>query len=221
MIWFTADTHFDDEKTLLYRYRPFQNVKKMNQAIVKNWNSCISPKDTVFHLGDFAVSDDAVEEYAPMLNGKIKLIMGNHDDVRDRKILEKYFELKDKPYILKFNHNGKGDQIFICHYPKQRPDVEKNNIYTACGHIHDLWKITRKMVNVGVDAWHFKPVSLQQILDSRQAELDGHWDANVYPDASFEWQWTVSLKRGEKAQGKEPTMDILRKEIERNFPPPR
>jgi calcineurin-like phosphoesterase family protein len=211
MIWFTSDTHFDDEKTLVYRYRPFENVKKMNEALIETWNTSISPEDDVFHLGDFAISDEAIKEFAPQLNGNIRLILGNHDDKRNRELLKQFFDIKEHPITISFEYNNKPDQLYLCHYPKQRPNPETSGIYACCGHIHDLWKVARRMVNVGVDAWHFKPVSLEQIISCRQAEEDGHWDANVYPDAPLKWQWAISNIR--KREGDEPTINILKKEL--------
>jgi calcineurin-like phosphoesterase family protein len=212
MIWLTSDTHFDDEKTLIYRYRPFDNVEEMNDTLVENWNKCVNPNDLVLHLGDFAVTDKAIEKYAPRLNGEIRLILGNHDEKRDRDLLEKYFTVVEKPHIINFTYNGEPEKLWICHYPLQRKNVKYSGIYNCCGHIHDLWKTARKMLNVGVDVWNFTPISLDVVMKSRQAELDGHWDANVYPDAPIEWQWKISniKQRNEN----EPTLDILRKKLD-------
>ena len=35
------------------------------------------------------------------------------------------------------------------------------------------------MINVGVDAWHFKPVSLEEILFTKKA-IECHYDDNVF-----------------------------------------
>ena len=208
MLWFTSDHHFGDEKVRLYRMRPFENVDEMNAALLKSWNDHIAPDDKVFHLGDFAATDEALEEFAPQLNGHIRLILGNHDLSRPRELLQEYFEILDGPVKYKFNQ----DRLFLCHYPKQRPNPETSDIYTICGHIHDLFKVARRMVNVGVDAWHFKPVSLEQILNCRESEQLGRWDANVYPDAPLDWQWKVS--NIQERSGQEPTIPILMREMQ-------
>jgi len=31
------------------------------------------------------------------------------------------------------------------------------------GHIHEKWKVNGRMINVGVDVWDFKPVSIEEI----------------------------------------------------------
>lgn len=52
----------------------------MNETIISNWNNTIGQDDIVFHLGDFCLGGSA--EWTKMLdrlNGRIHLIMGNHD----------------------------------------------------------------------------------------------------------------------------------------------
>lgn len=201
--WITSDTHFGDENALKYRYRPFDSVFEMDRVMVENWNKYISPDDIVYHLGDFAVSDDGVDRFTPLLNGHIHLILGNHDLNRDQELLEDSFHtIYRDPFILSLD----GDSLWFCHYPLQRHE----ELYTACGHIHDAFKVAKNMVNVGVDVWSFRPVPIKRIFEMRKIESCGYWDANVYPDADFNWRWDVSTKI--KRNPNEPTMKILENE---------
>jgi len=52
-------------------------------------------------------------------------------------------------------------------------------MFNICGHIHGLWKVQRNMINVGVDAWHFIPVSEEQIIFYMNG-IKKHYDANVF-----------------------------------------
>ena len=214
-IFFTADNHFSDQNALKYRYRPFKNIDEMDETMVTNWNRLIGPDDTVYHLGDFVIKDKDIEKFTCRLNCKnLILIIGNHDYKRDRKLLLSYFdEVIDNPFELKFDKEydiyNEGDSLWLAHYPLQRHD----NLYSVCGHIHDLWGIAKRMINVGVDAHHFRPIPLEQVLASRHSEIVGHWDANVYPDADLEWQYMVSNKIQRDGSGGEPTMDILNKKM--------
>jgi len=40
--------------------------------------------------------------------------------------------------------------------------------YALCGHVHEKWQIKKiqdtLIVNVGVDVWNFKPISINEIL---------------------------------------------------------
>lgn len=82
-VFVTSDTHFNHVNMVekfCQESRPFNTVEEMNEAIVKNWNSVVSPDDTVYHLGDcFMGQLDTVAKYGSRLNGKIHVIPGNHD----------------------------------------------------------------------------------------------------------------------------------------------
>jgi len=212
MIYFTSDNHYgSDINALKYRYRPFESPEEADEKMVELWNATITNDDEVYHLGDFAISDEAVVKFLGKLNySKIYLIVGNHDYKRGEKILSSnfdgvYYDPTRFHIPSGYNTYDEGDQLWLCHYPLQQHD----ELYTVTAHIHNLWQIAKRKVNVGVDAWHFKPVELQTILDGRHSENVGHWDANVYPDADISWQWEVSNKIQRDISGGEPTMAIL------------
>ncbi|MDI6738323.1 MAG: hypothetical protein QME12_07475, partial [Nanoarchaeota archaeon] len=65
---------------------------------------------------------------------------------------------------------------YLNHYPVNHvPDK-----FNIVGHIHSLWKVKPNMVNVGADAWHFRPVSEAEILFVHNAIAKGYYDANVF-----------------------------------------
>ena len=77
--WVISDTHFFHENIIEYAERPFKSVEEMNNHMISKWNEVISPEDTIYHLGDFAMGKENVAELVTQLNGKIILILGNHD----------------------------------------------------------------------------------------------------------------------------------------------
>ena len=74
-----------------FKTRPFSTVEEMDEALIDNWNSVVKPGDKVYHLGDvtFGNKENYIENIHKKLNGKKRLIVGNHDDV---KFLAPYFE---------------------------------------------------------------------------------------------------------------------------------
>jgi len=213
-IFFTSDHHFGaDKNAWKYRYRPFITPEETDEKMVELWNKYITKDDIVYHLGDFSIQDNAIPKFIEKLNfDKIILIVGNHDYKRDRNLLEEYFDvIYDEPFELKIDKSydiyNEGDIIWLCHYPLQR----HNNYYTVTGHVHNLWSIAKRMINVGVDAHHFRPVSLGQVINSRHSEIVGYWDSNVYPDADINWQIEVSTKI--KRDTNEPTLNILKENL--------
>ena len=74
-----------------FKTRPFSTVEEMDEALMDNWNSVVKPGDKVYHLGDvtFGSKENYIKNIHKRLNGKKRLIVGNHDDV---KFLAPYFE---------------------------------------------------------------------------------------------------------------------------------
>lgn len=54
-VWFTADPHFHHLNICRLAERPFSGTHEMNEILVRNWNECVRPEDTVFVLGDFVL----------------------------------------------------------------------------------------------------------------------------------------------------------------------
>lgn len=194
MIYFTSDEHYWHENVIKYCSRPYKDAQEMNEDMILKYNSIITPEDTVYRLGDFSLAYRAVELYAPRLMGIKKLIPGNHDfchsyhkksrnKENQEKWIQKYqdygFEILPEQFVLDIPGVG----IFnLCHHPYAGPyeleggsDKYKDwrpkddGRILICGHVHEKWKTRRSpngtlMVNVGVDVWDFKPVSLDEIV---------------------------------------------------------
>ena len=79
-VFFTSDTHFWHENIIKFCNRPFGSIEEMNNTIIENWNKVVGENDIVFHLGDFCFcGSDKFKEIIENLNGRIYLILGNHD----------------------------------------------------------------------------------------------------------------------------------------------
>ena len=85
--FFTADSHFGHESVIRMSNRPFATVDEMTREMIARWNAVVAPGDTVWHLGDFAfkMPVDGARKIFDALNGRKRLVMGNHDkaSVRD------------------------------------------------------------------------------------------------------------------------------------------
>lgn len=87
---FTSDTHF--RRRLMARERGYalgsdstddvteEQIAAHDEAIVAAWNRHVRPEDTVWHLGDLSlVAPRRLAGIVPRLNGRIRLVLGNHD----------------------------------------------------------------------------------------------------------------------------------------------
>ena len=80
-VFFIADTHFGHRKIIDFegKARPFGTIEEHDAALIRNWNRVVTKRDVVWHLGDVAWTPDALLNCVSQLNGRIKLVLGNHD----------------------------------------------------------------------------------------------------------------------------------------------
>jgi calcineurin-like phosphoesterase family protein len=163
-VFFTGDTHFGHGGALgLYR-RPFASVSAMNGALVERWNATVGPEDEVWHLGDFAIRQPhaAVAELLGRLNGKKHLVTGNNDPPATT---EEPSWASVQPYA---ELTLDGAFLVLCHYPFRRWRRMDKGAFDLHGHCHGRLAPQPRQVDVGVDAWDFRPVTLAQILAPRR-----------------------------------------------------
>ena len=155
-------------------------MEDMNQGLISIWNDTVKQEDTVYVLGDFAFCGaKKLVEIVQQINGTKHLIIGNHDtqNFKCHRAIEYGFAsaredmLIDIPILgsVRLNHfpylHGDTDQRTKLRYLDKRP--QKNGKWLFHGHIHNgqgSWRITEHMVNVGVDVWDYRPVSVDVIL---------------------------------------------------------
>lgn len=82
-LWFTSDTHYNHQKALeIMPFRPWKTIEEMNQGLIDNYNSKVSPEDICIFLGDIVLGRDKVHtvpEILGKLNGHKVMVYGNHD----------------------------------------------------------------------------------------------------------------------------------------------
>ena len=157
MIWFTSDWHIGHENIIKYCDRPFKNADEMNKVIMDTFNMLVKPEDTTYFLGDFCLlkrtkdTDPTVQDYMNMMHGYKIFLWGNHDKTQ-----------LFKTFPIECVYEGFGRKIHLNHFPN---NARLSGFDIAlCGHIHEKWKSKGKLVNVGVDVWDFKPVSILEII---------------------------------------------------------
>ena len=154
-----ADTHFNHSNIIKYCNRPFTNVEDMDNQLIKNWNQFVKKDDIVYHLGDFALGNiEKIAEYRSKLNGKIFLIMGNHDIYNIKKYYEAGFDkVYDKPIIY-------NDFFILSHKPMfLTENMPYANIF---GHVHNDPKYISTSDNsfcVSIEKINYKPILFNDI----------------------------------------------------------
>jgi calcineurin-like phosphoesterase family protein len=176
MIFFTADEHYYHRNVIRYCNRPFKDVNEMNNSFIKLHNEVVSPSDTIFHVGDFSMvgksQHEMITAILKKLNGTHHLILGNHDEIKPFTYVNAGFTSVHTSYEIELpNHNdylklrSLGYEKLILNHDPSMYCICKNAVL-VCGHVHTLFKIMKdkKVINVGVDMWDYKPISLTTLI---------------------------------------------------------
>jgi calcineurin-like phosphoesterase family protein len=171
VIFFTADQHFNHAEIIKHCKRPFSDVKTMNETIINNWNNLVSSEDTVYILGDFAWNN--YKYFIDALVGKKILITGSHDRI-NRATLACFNEVYKGIFVTSIEKT----RFFLTHCPMLTWEASNYGSVNLHGHSHgkipEIQNIRR--MDVGVDVWEFKPVSLSlvlKIMNERMLEKPG------------------------------------------------
>lgn len=165
--FFTSDTHFFHNNIIQYCNRPFSSVDEMNEKLIENWNSVVGKNDIIWHLGDFCFGKkENIHEILPRLNGRINLVMGNHDHQKIGFYYDAGFHrVYDRQIII----NG---FYILSHTPVEFIN-ENCPYYNIYGHVHDntCYKTWAKNgCCVCVERHEYKPISWKEIQKHIETE---------------------------------------------------
>jgi calcineurin-like phosphoesterase family protein len=160
-LFFTADQHFGHGGARGLFRRPFGSVAEMDEAMVARWNEVVGADDEVWHLGDFAVRQSAARmaELLDNLAGTKHVIVGNNDGPATTGLpgwasVQHYAELEQD-----------GTPLVLCHYPLRSWHRMGRGAINLHGHSHGRLAALPRQVDVGVDVFDFRPVTLAEIRD--------------------------------------------------------
>jgi calcineurin-like phosphoesterase family protein len=160
-LFFTADTHFGDHRTINIQRRPFTSVTEMDEALVAGWNAAVGERDVVWHLGDVARRPAQMPGLLARLNGIKHLLRGNNDppatgEADGWESVGDYAELEVD-----------GHPLVLCHYPFRSWNGQHRRAINLHGHSHGRLKPMLRQFDVGVDVHSFRPITLMTLLAGR------------------------------------------------------
>jgi calcineurin-like phosphoesterase family protein len=158
-LFFTSDHHFGHGGARGLFRRPFPTTAEMDAIMAARWNETVGPNDEIWHLGDFAVrqSPARMGELLEALAGLKHLIVGNNDGAATTGLsqwasVQHYAELQVD-----------GTWLILCHYPLRTWNRIGRGALDLHGHSHGRLAPLPRQVDVGVDLWDFRPITLAQI----------------------------------------------------------
>lgn len=174
-----SDPHFGHVAILEYENRPFASIDEMNEALIRGYNDVVRPDHTCLWLGDaFLMSYGLAKDIMDRLNGKKIIVPGNHDRsarslanigfvvvARDVvfKIGERTVRACHRPYLKTDSRHIKTlGQERVAKIENKHPPRVKGEVLIH-GHTHGYRRRFQNMINVGVDAWGYRPVTWQEL----------------------------------------------------------
>lgn len=163
-VFFISDTHFGHRGIISFestkKFRPFETIEEHDAELIDLWNQTVYQNDIVWHLGDFCFGKRNIE-VASFLNGKKRLIMGNHDMYQAENYL-KYFEricgvTEYKGMVL--SHMPVHPSQFPRYFMNIHGHLHTNHILTESG------QKDKRYCNVSCENTGLKPIPLDEIYN--------------------------------------------------------
>jgi calcineurin-like phosphoesterase family protein len=132
----------------------------MDEALVKNWNEVVRPADRVNLLGDVVINRRCLVTLG-RLNGRIRLVKGNHD----------IFKLADYlPYVddIAAYHVAKGEnggKVIMSHIPIHPESLGRFGV-NIHGHLH-----AHVVMKPGVRQWVEKAIKYEGTALEHQVDV--------------------------------------------------
>lgn len=151
-VFMIGDLHFGH--TNVHKFRDelgLYDEQAHREFLVDNWNSIVGKRDVVYVLGDACFHHNALPTFG-RLNGRKKLIMGNHD------LPYKCFE----PYFEEIHGFLKYKKAWLSHAPIHPKELRgRVNIH---GHVHYETIDDPRYFNVSCENIDYKPKSYEEIM---------------------------------------------------------
>jgi calcineurin-like phosphoesterase family protein len=181
-LFFVSDTHFGHANIIKYSSRPYADTQEMNAALIESWNKVVKPNDVVWHLGDFAFMQYAAFTYVlKQLNGRINVVLGNHDQVityNRRELLQEGLLSSVQSYA---EVKAQNKFIVLFHYGQRVWNKSHHGSIHLYGHSHGSLPPFGLSVDVGVDSKEiteeYRPVSFDEVVKymaARKSEVVDH-----------------------------------------------
>jgi len=188
-VWFTADLHIGHKAVAALR--GFDNADDHDTVTMSNLRTMTRPGDTVWILGDISSGGNTGQRAALAKLATLRdegrtlhLIAGNHDGIHP---LHRNAHKWDSAYRSVFasvqpfaRRRINGHNVWLSHFPwrgggdhtdHERYETVRLNddgeSWLLHGHTHSANEVDadRRMIQVGVDAWIGRPVSLSRIVE--------------------------------------------------------
>lgn len=164
-VFYSADLHLDHRKMVFpdpvtgETYRPWSCREEMNEDLIARWNLFVGPKDRAFVLGDASINKSGVPLLG-RLNGRITLVMGNHDTFRASDYLGVVEDLKGA-----VEYKG----MILTHVPVHVSQMRRwsHNVH---GHLHHKTLRDPRYLCVSLERTNYFPIPHEEVLERLETQ---------------------------------------------------
>jgi len=178
-IAFTSDQHYFHKNIIELCNRPYKNIYEHNKKIISNYNEIIYDDSwDVYCLGDICYKCSANDAVTILnkLNGKLHIILGNHDkplrqaiekgmvnDLIEKGKLE-IIGSTDKNIMSAYQLKYQKYIFILSHYAYRTWDRAFRGSIHLYGHSHNNLPPLFRSFDIGVDANNFYPITINNVL---------------------------------------------------------
>ena len=160
--FFLSDPHFSHANIITFKdkegklIRPFNSIEEHDELIIENWNKIVRKVDRAYILGDVVIHRKALP-ILNRLNGRKKLVLGNHDVFSTKDYL-KYFE--DVIAYRVYPNLG----IIFSHIPVYAGQLIDRFKFNGHGHTHQNIIPDPRYINLCCEHINYTPISLDYLI---------------------------------------------------------
>lgn len=160
-VWFIADTHIRHKRVIQHRPE-FSTMEEHDETILANLCAMVGKRDTLFILGDSALSLEG-HVLLSKVPGYKRLILGNHCVERDGCRVSNIHHLYDRIDGDVSYSQRESLKYWLSHVPIHPEELRgKINIH---GHGHRHIIQDERYISVSAENTDYKPVSFEEIRD--------------------------------------------------------
>lgn len=161
-IWVSSDWHLSHANILKFRdkngnpIRSFSSAEEMDETLIERHNARVKDGDYFYNLGDVSFHNPSLPKLMARFKGKKRLILGNHDRVKEQQLYLYFQKITTERVFRDFN-------LHFTHIPVH-PDSIKMNCHLVHGHIHEKKINDPRYINVCVEHTDYRPLHIEEIV---------------------------------------------------------
>lgn len=175
-MYLTGDEHHDHFNIIKYEDRDYKTKAEMTKAIVGNYFATVPEGSMVIHVGDFSMVGTSRVHYYQHLakeynkkNISRHLVLGNHDELKPFTYVNiELFKTVHTAFWMPYYEYT----LVMSHDPAVYDAIKGPKVILIHAHVHKLYRTIpgRRVFNAGVDVNNYRPVHIDEIVDTLKGE---------------------------------------------------